>query len=59
MNILAKAAVVFGSPEAAQQWYENPVMGLNQQRPIDLATTREGIAIVMDFLGRIEYGVYT
>jgi len=33
--------------------------GLDQRRPIDLLTTPAGVELVEDFLGRIEYGVYT
>ena len=58
MEILARAADVFGSPEEAQQWLEQPALGLEQQRPIDLMQTPAGAKLVEDFLGRLEYGVY-
>jgi len=44
---------------AAEQWLERPAIGLDQWRPIDLMTTPAGLELVEDFLGRIEYGVYT
>ncbi|MEA2790098.1 MAG: hypothetical protein QOG73_2504 [Acetobacteraceae bacterium] len=58
-EILARATVVLGSQEEAEQWLERPAMGLDQRRPIDLLATPAGVEIVQDFLGRLEYGVYT
>jgi putative toxin-antitoxin system antitoxin component (TIGR02293 family) len=57
-EILARAAAVFGSKEEAEQWLERPVTGLNQRRPIDLLASPAGVALVEDFLVRLEYGVY-
>ena len=58
-EILTRAASVFGSRTAAEQWLAQPATGLDQRRPIDLLTTPAGVELVEDFLGRIEYGVYT
>jgi putative toxin-antitoxin system antitoxin component (TIGR02293 family) len=58
-EIMAKATQLFGSTKAAKQWLKRPAIGLNQQRPIDLMATRHGAEWVRDFLGRLEYGVYT
>jgi len=58
-EILAKATEVFGSQQEAEQWLERPAIGLDQRRPIDLLATPAGVKIVEDFLGRLEYGVYT
>lgn len=58
-EILAKAATVLGSQEEAEKWLQHPAMGLDQRRPIDLLATPAGVEIVQDFLGRLEYGVYT
>jgi putative toxin-antitoxin system antitoxin component (TIGR02293 family) len=49
---------VFGSEAAADEWLEQPAIGLNQRRPIDLKTTPGELELVEDFLGRIEHGVY-
>ena len=57
-EILAKATTVFGSKKEAEQWLEQPAMGLNQRRPIDLLATPAGVELVEDFLVRLEYGVY-
>ena len=56
---LAKATQVFGSKEDAELWMSRPAMGLDGQKPIDLLQTVQGAELVNDFLGRLEYGVYT
>jgi putative toxin-antitoxin system antitoxin component (TIGR02293 family) len=57
-EILAKAASVLGSQQAAESWLERPATGLDQRRPIDLLATPAGIELVEEFLERMEYGVY-
>ena len=57
--VLVKAAEVFGSEAEGEAWMERPAIGLEQQRPIDLMTTPEGLETVMVFLGRLERDVYT
>ena len=56
---LAKATEIFGGKEQAERWMSRPAMGLDDQRPIDLLQTVQGAELVDDFLGRLEYGVYT
>ena len=58
-EILAKATHVLGSQDEAEQWLRRPAIGLDQQRPIDLLTTPAGVQLVEDYLGRLEYNVYT
>jgi putative toxin-antitoxin system antitoxin component (TIGR02293 family) len=58
-EILAKATRVLGSQDEAEQWLRRPAIGLDQQRPIDLLTTPAGVKLVEDYLGRLEYDVYT
>jgi putative toxin-antitoxin system antitoxin component (TIGR02293 family) len=58
-EILTKAISAFGSRTAAEQWLAQPATGLDQRRPIDLLTTPAGVELVENFLGRIEYSVYT
>jgi putative toxin-antitoxin system antitoxin component (TIGR02293 family) len=50
---------VLGSQEEAEKWLERPAIGLDQERPIDLLTTPAGVKLVEDYLGRLEYDVYT
>ena len=56
---LAKATAVFGSQQEAEQWLNQPALGLDQQRPIDLLAAPAGAKVVEDFLTRLEFGVYT
>ena len=56
---LAKASEVFGGQEEAAHWMSKPAMGLDGQRPIELLQTVQGAELVNEFLGRLEYGVYT
>ncbi len=57
-EILAKAILVLGSQDEAEDWLSRPAIGLNQQRPIDLLATTAGVEIVEDHLERLQYGVY-
>jgi putative toxin-antitoxin system antitoxin component (TIGR02293 family) len=58
-EVLAKATRVLGSQDEAEQWLRRPAIGLDQKRPIDLLTTPAGVQLVEDYLGRLEYNVYT
>jgi putative toxin-antitoxin system antitoxin component (TIGR02293 family) len=58
-EILAKATRVLGSQDEAEQWLRRPAIGLDQERPVDLLTTPAGVKLVEDYLGRLEYNVYT
>lgn len=58
-EILMKAIGVFGSQEAAEKWLEEPAIGLERRKPIDLLSTPAGVEMVEDYLVRLEYGVYT
>jgi len=57
-EILAKAIQVLGSQEEAERWMEEPALGLNQMRPIDLLSTTAGTELVDTYLEQIEHGVY-
>ncbi|HTN62880.1 MAG TPA: antitoxin Xre/MbcA/ParS toxin-binding domain-containing protein [Devosia sp.] len=57
-EILAKASEVMGSQRDAEEWLNEPAIGLNGYKPLDLLTTSAGAELVETFLGQIEYGVY-
>jgi putative toxin-antitoxin system antitoxin component (TIGR02293 family) len=57
-ELLAAATQVFGSQEEAEKWFEQPAMGLNKERPIDLLSTPAGYEMVEAYLRQLEYGVY-
>jgi len=58
-EILAWATRVLGSQEEAERWLDRPAIGLNRRRPLDLLATPPGVQMVEQYLGRMEYGVYT
>lgn len=57
-EVLARATEVFGTQEAAEHWLNEPAIGLNQRRPIDLLATTIGTEAVKTYLDRMDYGVY-
>jgi putative toxin-antitoxin system antitoxin component (TIGR02293 family) len=57
-RVLTKATSVLGSQEEAEKWMIQPVMGLDNRRPIDLLATAAGTELVQEFLERLDYGVY-
>jgi len=58
-ELLAQATQTLGSQEAAEKWLNEPQIGLDSKRPVDLLTTTPGAELVEDLLTRMEYGVYT
>jgi putative toxin-antitoxin system antitoxin component (TIGR02293 family) len=57
-RIVAKATIVLGSRETAEQWLERPALGLDGRRPIELLASTAGVGLVEEFLERLEHGVY-
>lgn len=53
------AAIVFGSAELGERWFEQPATALTQLRPADLMTTTAGRELVRTILGRIDFCVFT
>jgi putative toxin-antitoxin system antitoxin component (TIGR02293 family) len=49
---------VFEDFEKAMHWLKSPNYALGNQIPWDLLDTTEGSELVLDTLGRIEYGVF-
>ena len=43
----------------SEKWLQGRAIGLEQRRPMDVLATPAGARLVEEFLGRIEYGVYT
>ncbi|EHJ47938.1 hypothetical protein DFW101_1932 [Solidesulfovibrio carbinoliphilus subsp. oakridgensis] len=58
-RLLGRAAEVLGGEEQARQWLTSPNTLFDGRAPIDYAETAEGMALVLDVLGRIEYGVFS
>lgn len=57
-EVKRRAGEVFGSQEKATRWLSERALGLGGRRPIELLASSEGYEQVLDFLTRIEFGVY-
>ena len=58
-KLLKRSEKVLGDHDLAVQWIETPKRALNEQKPIDLATTDACLNEVLHLLGRIEHGVFS
>jgi putative toxin-antitoxin system antitoxin component (TIGR02293 family) len=56
--LAGKGIEVFGSLEKFMRWFNTPSQALGGKVPSDLVALKTGAQMVMDELGRIEYGVY-
>ena len=57
-RVYARAEEVFGDRDKAVQWLKYPNYALGAVTPISCLDNFSGIQLIMDELGRIEYGVY-
>ncbi|HEY2908783.1 MAG TPA: antitoxin Xre/MbcA/ParS toxin-binding domain-containing protein [Gemmataceae bacterium] len=48
-----------GDAAGARRWLTEPVRGLGQRRPLELARTQVGAQLVLDLIGRLERGVFS
>src|SRR5690242_7106606 len=55
VEVTARAIEVFGSPEKALRWLKTPVRLLGDKTPLSLLGSTEGVAQVLDTLGRVEH----
>ena len=55
---LVQATEVFGGQAQAETWLNQPAVGLDCQRPIEMLRTIQGADLVNDILIRLEYNVY-
>ena len=56
-NILSCAMRVLEDEDAARAWVSRPNRSLGGEVPLALLDTEAGYELVMDTLGRIEYGI--
>lgn len=54
-----RALEVFESEDTAHKWLKTPLAVLNNKTPLEAVSNRFGAELVLDILGRIEYGVYS
>ena len=48
----------FGNPKSAVEWLTSPKRMLGGDTPLEHACTHEGATDVIDFIGRIEHGIF-
>lgn len=58
-EVVAKGIEVFEDKEKFISWMHSPIKSLANQTPLSLLISRFGMEMVLDELGRIEYGVYS
>jgi putative toxin-antitoxin system antitoxin component (TIGR02293 family) len=60
VRVMDSAVELFaGDKTAAYHWLSHPVKGLGNISPLALVTTESGALEVMDFIGRLEHGVFS
>ena len=58
-EVVARGTEVFQDKEKFISWMHSPSKALANQTPLSLLDSRFGTEMVLDELGRIEYGVYS
>lgn len=58
-KLFAKGEDVFGGPDQFKEWIDTRVLSLGDKKPREFMDTSIGLSILMDELGRIEYGVHS
>lgn len=57
-ELLKRVESMLVSRQSAERWIYKPALGLNGARPVDMLASAEGVRLLDEFLGRLEYGVY-
>ncbi|RZK42906.1 MAG: DUF2384 domain-containing protein [Pedobacter sp.] len=58
-RLYEKGIAVFGSQKQFDTWMRTPNQALNNEIPLSLLDTSVGFDLVLQILGRIEYGVFS
>jgi putative toxin-antitoxin system antitoxin component (TIGR02293 family) len=58
VKVFSRTNSVFKDVDKAMSWLKSPCYALGDQIPVQLLDTTEGMELVMNTLGRIEYGVF-
>lgn len=57
-EVVSQGQEVFGDRETFHAWLRQPSTALRGTEPLKLLSSRYGIGIVLDELGRIEHGIF-
>ncbi len=57
IKVQKRSIEVFDRPELAEGWLKSPVPALGGDTPMELMISEKGIEMVLNELGRIEYGL--
>jgi putative toxin-antitoxin system antitoxin component (TIGR02293 family) len=55
--VVSRGEEIFGNSEQFSAWLKEPNRALADKKPIDLLVSNFGIDLILDELGRIEYGI--
>ena len=58
-EVISKGSGVFDTLRDLQQWLHTPNPALGSETPLSLLDTSFGARVVIDELGRLDYGVYS
>jgi len=58
-QVVSRGIEVLGSIDNFTSWLHSDIRVLNYSKPVSLLDTSFGTSLVLDVLGRIEFGVYS
>ncbi len=58
-EVAARGAEVFGTKDQFLSWLNHPSKAMANKTPMSLLNSRFGVEMVLDELGRMEYGVFS
>jgi len=58
-SVAAKGTEVFGAKDKFLSWMNHPNKALANKTPLSLLSSRFGVEMILDELGRMEYGVFS
>lgn len=59
VSVFGQATQIFGCEVSAEAWMTKAAIGLANRKPIDLLATSSGVALVKEYLARLEFNVHT
>ena len=59
INLLERAIIVLNDESYALEWFRQPNAAFEGKSPAEIARNEAGAQMVLDLLGRVEYGVFS